>query len=174
DLTAPRAQLRSLGVYEEHIESAARQPVPLQTVPSRRGRRREDIVPGAPPRAGALLPVMMTFAVLLLCFAAALVALPYLRRHAVAALAIESDPIGASVYVDGRARGPAPVRVEAEAGRSYAIRAARPGYRDDEQLVTAAAGAEPRPLHRAGHAPQGQGVGAGLRRRPRRDRPRRR
>lgn len=147
DLTAPRAQLRSLGVFEEHIEGAARQPVPLQTVPSRRGRRLEDMVPAAPQRSGALLPVMMTFSVLLLLFAVTLVALPYVRHPAAASLAIDSDPPGANVYVDGRARGHAPVRVEAEAGRSYAIRAARAGYRDDEQLVTAAAGDSTVRLH---------------------------
>ncbi|MDB4967540.1 MAG: hypothetical protein JWN44_3229 [Myxococcales bacterium] len=147
DLTAPRAQLRSLGVFEDHIEGAARQPVPLQTVPSRRGRRREDLVPAAPPRSGALLSAMMTFAVLLLLFAVTLAALPYLRRPAVAMLAIETEPPGANVYVDGRARGAAPMRLEAEAGRSYAIRAVRAGHRDDEQLVTAGAGDSTVRLH---------------------------
>jgi hypothetical protein len=105
------------------------------------------MVPAPPPRSGALLPVMMTFAILLLAFAATLVALPYLRHPAAASLAIESDPRGANVYVDGRARGAAPIRVEAEAGRSYAIRATRAGYRDDEQLVTAAAGDSTVRLH---------------------------
>jgi hypothetical protein len=90
---------------------------------------------------------MMTFAVLLLLFAVTLVALPYLRKPAAAALAVESDPPGALVYVDGRARGAAPVRVEAEAGRSYALRAVRAGFRDDEQLVTAASGDSTVRLH---------------------------
>ena len=35
----------------------------------------------------------------------------------------------------------------AEAGRTYAVRAVRPGFRDDEQLVTAAAGDAPVRLH---------------------------
>ena len=51
------------------------------------------------------------------------------------------------MWVDGRSRGTAPLAVEAEAGRSYAVRAVHPGYRDDEQLVTAAAGDAPVRLH---------------------------
>jgi hypothetical protein len=139
DLGAARAQLRQLGIFEEQIEGAPRQLQPLTTIPSRRGRRREDLSPPS-PRAGALLPVMMTFAVLLLLFAVTLVALPYLKRPGTAALTVESDPPGALIYVDGRARGSAPVRVDAEAGRSYALRGVRSGFRDDEQLVAAASG----------------------------------
>jgi PEGA domain-containing protein len=139
DLGAARAQLRQLGIFEEQIEGAPRALHPLTTIPSRRGRRREDLSPPS-PRAGMLLPVMMTFAVLLLLFAVTLVALPYLKRPSAAALTVESDPPGALIYVDGRARGSAPVRVDAEAGRSYALRAVRPGFRDDEQLVAAATG----------------------------------
>jgi hypothetical protein len=90
---------------------------------------------------------MMTFAVLLLLFAVGLAALPYLRRPAAASLHIETDPPGALVYVDGRARGSAPLAVAAEAGRSYAVRAVRDGHRDSEQLVTAAAGDAPVRLH---------------------------
>ena len=147
DLTAQRAQLRSLGVFEEQIEGA-RATSPVTTIPTRRGRRHEDLAPPSPPpRPSALLPVMMTFAVLLLLFAVAQAALPYLRRPAAASLRIETDPPGALVYVDGRARGSSPVAVDAEAGRSYAVRAVRPGFRDDEQLVTAAAGDAPVRLH---------------------------
>src|SRR5262249_19250014 len=131
DLTAPRAQLRALGVFEEHIEGARRAPGPLTTLPSLRGRRREDLAPPSPSerRPGCLLPVRMTFAVLLLLFSAPLVALPFLRRPAAGALRIDTDPPGAQVYVDGRARGTSPVHVDAEAGRSYAVRAVRPGFR---------------------------------------------
>jgi hypothetical protein len=89
----------------------------------------------------------MTFAVLLLLFAIGMTALPYLRRPAAASLRIETDPPGALVYVDGRSRGTAPLAVEAEDGRSYAVRAVRAGWRDAEQLVTAAAGDAPVRLH---------------------------
>ncbi|HEY2744500.1 MAG TPA: PEGA domain-containing protein [Polyangia bacterium] len=148
DLSAARAQLRALGIFEERIVDARAPTGEITTIPTRRGRRHEDLAPRAPPpRAGLLLPVMMTFAVLLLVFAVGLAALPYLRRPAAASLRIESDPPGALVYVDGRARGTTPLAVDAEAGRSYAVRAVRPGWRDDEQLVTAAAGDAPVRLH---------------------------
>ncbi|HEX8950836.1 MAG TPA: PEGA domain-containing protein, partial [Polyangia bacterium] len=146
DLATQRAQLRSLGVFEERIEGA-RGAAEITTIPSRRGRRHEDLAPPPPPRSGALLPVMMTFAVLLLVFAVGLAALPYLRRPVAASLRIETDPPGALVYVDGRARGPAPLAVDAEAGRSYAVRATHEGHREAEQLVTAAAGDAPVRLH---------------------------
>jgi hypothetical protein len=164
DLSAPRAQLRSLGVFQEHIEGVARPSGPLQTVPSRRGRRREDLVPAASARTGVLLPAMMTFAVLLLLFAVTLVALPYVKRPVAAALQIESDPPGATIYLDGRARGVAPLRVPAEGGRSYALRAVKQGFHDDEQLVTAAAGDSTVRLHleevRAGVAVESEPAGA--------------
>jgi hypothetical protein len=89
----------------------------------------------------------MTFAVLLLLFAVGLAALPYLHRPTPASLHIETDPPGALVYVDGRARGSSPLVVDAEAGRSYALRAVRAGFHDDDQLVTAAAGDAPVRLH---------------------------
>ena len=120
----------------------------MTTIPTRRGRRHEDLAPPSPaPRPSALLPVMMTFAVLLLLFAVAQAALPYLNHPAASSLRIETDPPGALVYVDGRSRGGAPVAVDAEAGRSYAVRAVRSGYREAEQLVTAAAGDSPVRLH---------------------------
>src|SRR5262249_10971742 len=62
-------------------------------------------------------------------------------------LHIETDPPGATVYVDGRARGAAPLAVEAEAGRSFAVRAVKSGFHETEQLVTAAAGDSPVRLH---------------------------
>jgi len=148
DLSANRAQLRTLGIFEERIVSGRPATGEITTIPTRRGRRHEDLAPRSPPpRTAVLLPVMMTFAVLLLLFAVGLAALPYLRRPAAASLRIETDPPGALVYVDGRSRGSSPLTVDAEAGRSYAVRAVRPGHRDAEQLVTAAAGDAPVRLH---------------------------
>ena len=84
---------------------------------------------------------MMTFAVLLLITAVTLVALPYVRRAPSATLKIETDPPGATVYLDGRTRGVAPLRVDGlEAGRSYAVRSTMIGHKDDDQLVVAADG----------------------------------
>jgi hypothetical protein len=148
DLKQPRAQLQALAVYEESVDSDARSLAAPPTLPSRRGRRHQDLAPLAPPlppqsapRSGVLLPVMLTFAVLLLLFAVGLAGLPYLHRTPPAALRLESEPPGARVYVDGRVRGIAPLRVDGlEAGHSYALRATLEGWRDDEQLVTASAG----------------------------------
>jgi hypothetical protein len=140
DLQAPRSQLRALGVFEESISTAARPSAgQVRTLQSRKGRRREDIAP--PQRSSPMLPVMMTFSILLLLGALGLLAMPYLRPPPQAALAIESDPAGATVFVDGRKRGNAPLKVEGlEAGKSYAVRASLPGRKDDDQLVSAAAG----------------------------------
>jgi hypothetical protein len=142
DLQAPRSQLRALGVFEEAVETAARPSARGQqtrTIQSRQGRRREDITP--PPRGSSLLPMMMVFSVLLLLGAVALAALPYLRSPPLSALRIETDPPGATVFVEGRKRGAAPLRVDGlEAGKSYAVRAQLPGRKDDDQLVSAAAG----------------------------------
>jgi hypothetical protein len=150
DLNAPRAQMRAFGIFEEHVEGAPKSvDGVIRTVQTRRGnaRRRED-VPAPPPKSSPLLPVMMTFAVVLLLFSVTLVALPYLRKPALAAMHVDSEPAGATIYVDGRARGAAPLDIaDLEAGKSYALRATRPGFRDDEQLVTAAAGKSAATLH---------------------------
>jgi hypothetical protein len=140
DLQAPRSQLRALGLFEESIDTAARPSAgQTRTIQSRRGRRIEDIAP--PPRSSPLLPVMMVFSILLLVGAVALAALPYIKATPRAALAIESDPPGANIFVDGRKRGAAPLRVDGlEAGRSYAVRATLPGRKDDDQLISAAVG----------------------------------
>ena len=142
DLKQPRAQLQALGVFEERIEDAPRALTQPATLPSRRGRRHQDLAPPpSPPPRSVLLPIMMTFSVLLLLFAVAVAALPYLRKPTPAALRVESEPPGARVYVDGRPRGAAPLRLDGlDAGRAYALRAVLDGWRDDEQLVTAAAG----------------------------------
>lgn len=142
NLSSARSQLRAFGVFEESVETATRPHSggPARTVPSLRGRRREDLTP-PPPRASPLLPVMMTFAVLLLIVAVTLTALPYLHHPARAALMIETDPPGATVFVDGRKRGTAPLTVDGlTAGTSYAVRATLAGHKDDDELVTAADG----------------------------------
>jgi hypothetical protein len=151
DLTAPRSQLRSFGIFEELIETAsrARPPTgPTRTISTRRGRRREDIAP--PARPSTLLSVMMTFSVMLLLVAVGLASWPYLRQPTNAALLLESEPPGATLYLDGRKRGTAPLRVDhLEAGRSYAVRGTLAGHKDDDQLVTAAAGESTVRLHLA-------------------------
>jgi hypothetical protein len=145
DLAAARSQLRSFGIFQETLATAARPQFGpgssgIRTLPTRQGRRREDIAP-LPPRQSVLLPVMMTFAVLLLITAVTLVALPYVRHAPLASLRVETDPPGATVFIDGRTRGNSPIKVDGlEAGRSYAVRSTMTGHQDDDQLVVAADG----------------------------------
>jgi hypothetical protein len=151
DLTLQRSQLRSFGIYEEHLITTAQPGVPsasgIRTL-QRQGRRREDISPAAPQKSGSMLPVMMALSILLLFTAVGLAALPYLRRPAQAALHVESDPPGATLFVDGRSRGMTPIDVtDLEAGKQYAVRATMKGHADDDQMVVAQAGSATMRMH---------------------------
>jgi hypothetical protein len=151
DLTLQRSQLRSFGIYEEHLITSAHPGVPsasgIRTL-QRQGRRREDIAPTPPQKSGSMLPVMMALSILLLFTAVGLAALPYLRRPAQAALHVESEPPGATLYVDGRSRGITPLDVtDLEAGKQYAVRATMKGHADDDQLVVAQAGSATMRMH---------------------------
>jgi hypothetical protein len=150
DLTLQRSQLRSFGIYEEHLVTSARPGVPsasgIRTL-QRQGRRREDIAP-APQKSGSMLPVMMTLSILLLFVAVGLAALPYLHRPAQAAVHVESEPPGATLFVDGRSRGTTPLDLtDLEAGKQYAVRATLKGHADDDQLVVAQAGSASLRMH---------------------------
>ncbi|MSP61376.1 MAG: hypothetical protein EXR72_13725 [Myxococcales bacterium] len=144
DLTTPRLQLRSFGIFEDPIAQGKPSTEPRQTV---RRRRRDDLIArGAPAPLPRSLTVALTSATLLLLVAVTLVALPYFRKPSPAALVIETDPRGATVYVDGRSQGPAAgsLRVAGlEAGRTYAVRASMTGRSDEERLVSAAGGEQP-------------------------------
>jgi hypothetical protein len=148
DLTSQRSQLRSFGIFEESLQTRNRPPaLAARTVPTIKGRRREDLAP-APVERSALLPAMMTLAVLLLLASVTLVALPYLRKAPHSTLRIDSEPAGARVYLDGRARGSTPLTVDGlEAGRSYSLRSTLAGYKDDDQLVTTTEGEQTVRLH---------------------------
>jgi hypothetical protein len=152
DLQASRSQLRSFGIFEENLETASR-PVPgqsgIRTLPTRKGRRREDIAP-APQRSQGPMLAMMATSMLVLLVALALAAMPYLKKQPKAALRVESDPPGATVFLDGRTRGQAPLVIaDLEAGRSYAVRSTLAGHKDDDQLVVAAEGESAVRLHLA-------------------------
>ena len=133
DLAAPRAQLRSLGVFEERIEGARAATSPVTTIPSRRGRRHEDLAPPPPPpRSGALLPVMMTFAVLLLVVRG--------RRWPRCPICAGRPRRRCASRPIRRARSSTSTAARAAARRSastprraarYAVRAVRPGCRED-------------------------------------------
>jgi hypothetical protein len=152
DLSAPRPQLRSFGIVEETLVTASRPGVPsasgIRTLPIQ-GRRREDLV-ASPTRSQPLPIVALGFALALLTIAVGLAAAPYLHKPAHATLHVESDPPGASLFVDGRARGATPLDVDdLEAGHSYAVRASLKGHQDDDRLVVAHAGTSTLMLHLA-------------------------
>jgi hypothetical protein len=136
DLRASRSQLRTLSFFEERTAATRRASDGAVADPRRpRGRRRDDLVPQR--RQPAWAPAVAVAAVVVLGAAAALVAVPGLRRPASATVIVSSEPAGAALFVDGRPRGLLPARLEGlEAGRSYAVRAALAGFRDAEQLVT--------------------------------------
>lgn len=56
-------------------------------------------------------------------------------------LSLESDPVGASVWVNDELRGPTPQSLELREGASLRVRVVLPGYRDWETTVSAAAAA---------------------------------
>lgn len=53
-------------------------------------------------------------------------------------VSLESDPVGASVWVDGELRGPTPQSLELPEGDAVRVRVVLPGYRDWETTLSAA------------------------------------
>ena len=145
DLAAARLQASSLGLFEERLSSGKPASGPRALV---RRRRRDDLVgpKPLPPTAARSLSIALTLSTLLLLVAVGLVVAPALRRPAPAALLVDSDPRGATIYLDGRSHGRAQeqLRIEGlEAGRTYALRATAPGRRDEERVIAARAGDQP-------------------------------
>jgi hypothetical protein len=74
-----------------------------------------------------------------------LILLGVLRTHSVAAdglrsLLVESDPAGASVYLNGRLAGETPVTLQTIAAGVHRVRVVRLGYLEKRRLVTIKAG----------------------------------
>jgi hypothetical protein len=61
--------------------------------------------------------------------------------EAIGSLLVESDPAGASVYVDGRLAGETPLTVPAVAAGVHRVRVVRLGYLENSRLVTVKSGA---------------------------------
>ena len=59
---------------------------------------------------------------------------------AVGSLVVESDPAGASVYVDGRLAGETPLTLPAIAAGVHRVRVMRLGYLENSRLVTVKSG----------------------------------
>jgi PEGA domain-containing protein len=81
--------------------------------------------------------------------------------EAVGSLFIESEPAGASVYVDGRLAGETPLAIETLAAGVHRVRLVRLGYLENSRLVTVKAGSRatlrtrltsPRPQNAPGQA----------------------
>lgn len=136
DLNAPKVQLKNFGFYEEKIDVAGR----LATSGPRERVTGPRAAAGGTP---ASIKIMLAASILLVLGALGGVVYPRLMAPKRGILSIESKPAGASIYIDGRTRGVAPLRLtDLEAGRGYRVRAVLPGYQEKEDLVTVGANEE--------------------------------
>jgi hypothetical protein len=96
-----------------------------------------------------------------LFFMASLSPLQLSASEAVGSLFVESEPVGASVYVDGRLAGETPLTVETLRPGVHRVRLVRLGYLENSRLVTVKAGSRatlrarltsPRPQNAPGQA----------------------
>ena len=96
-----------------------------------------------------------------LLFSASVSQLQLAASEAVGSLFIESEPAGASVYVDGRLAGETPLTIETLAAGVHRVRLVRLGYLENSRLVTVKAGSRatlrtrltsPRPQNAPGQA----------------------
>jgi PEGA domain-containing protein len=75
-----------------------------------------------------------------LLFIACVSQLQLAASEAVGSLFIESEPAGASVYIDGRLAGETPLAIETVAAGVHRVRLVRLGYLENSRLVTVKAG----------------------------------
>jgi hypothetical protein len=96
-----------------------------------------------------------------LLFTASMSQLQLSASEAVGSLSIESEPAGASVYIDGRLAGETPLTVETLRPGVHRVRLVRLGYLENSRLVTVKAGSRatlrthltsPRPQNAPGRA----------------------
>jgi PEGA domain len=96
-----------------------------------------------------------------LLFTASMSQLQLSASEAVGSLSIESEPAGASVYIDGRLAGETPLTVETLRPGVHRVRLVRLGYLENSRLVTVKAGSRatlrtrltsPRPQNAPGQA----------------------
>jgi hypothetical protein len=136
DLNAAKVQLKNVGFYEERIDVAGRL---ASSGPRERVKGSRAAAGGTP----ASIKIMLAASILLVLGALSAVVYPRLIAPKRGILTVESKPTGATVYIDGRTRGVAPLRLtDLEAGRGYRVRAVLPGYQEKEDLVTVGANEE--------------------------------
>jgi hypothetical protein len=147
DLTAAKVQLKHFGIFYERIDSSGR----LVAGPSRllgAGRAATVGDPTLPVQGTSrAVTVALSAAIVLLLALIGIVAYPRFVE-ATGAIAITSDPPGASIEVDGRAVGStqgAPLEVDdLSLGKNYKVTARLDGYEPAELI--AAPGKQPAPV----------------------------
>src|SRR5262249_42914592 len=134
DLTAPKVQLKSFGLFQERIDSSGRLVA---------GRSRliapSATAPAAIAATGRLVNVALGAAIASVLALIFVVAYPRLKAPARGAVAVQTDPPGATVEVDGMPRGTTGDRAlvvgDLVAGEKYKVVARKPGYEPAVELV---------------------------------------
>jgi hypothetical protein len=138
DLNAAKVQLKDFGFYEERIDVAGR--LATSGPRARVGGGGRAVAGGGTP---GLVKAALGISVALVLAAAGILVYPRLVGPRTGVLVVESKPTGATVIIDGRSRGVAPLRLtDIEAGRAYRVRAQLTGYEPREDLVTVGANEE--------------------------------
>ena len=145
DLEAPKVELESFGYYTEKIDAAGRLAAgPSRLLPQGASHPVERRAGGS-PRAPRGVVVGLSAAIALLVALIALVAYPRFARPATTSVRITVDQPGATVEIDGRARGVAGadgalVVAGLEVGRAYRVMARKDGYSPAETVFQPADG----------------------------------
>ena len=135
DLTAAKVQLKSFGLFQERIDSSGRLV----------GGRSRLVVPAAAvpaglASAGRTVNILLGAAILSILALIGVVAYPRLKAPARGAIAVTTQPGGATVELDGVARGTtgdqALVVPDLVAGEKYKVVARKAGFEPAIELVT--------------------------------------
>jgi hypothetical protein len=134
DLNAAKVQLKSFGVFHERIDSSGR-------LVAGRSRLIPAQAPAAPAFAASrALTGLLAAAIAALLALIGVVAYPRLRPPARGSVEITSRPPGATIEIDGVARGTTgaePLRVvDLLAGQKYKVTARRDGHEPAVEIVT--------------------------------------
>jgi hypothetical protein len=134
NLDAAKVQLKAFGIFQERIDASGR-------LVAGRSRLVPPELAGPAPAATRMINVALGAAILSILALIGVVAYPRMRAAATrGAIAISSTPAGASVEIDGVARGSTggePLVIDGlTADEKYKVVARRSGYEDAVELVT--------------------------------------
>jgi hypothetical protein len=142
DITAPKLQLQHIGVYSEKVDAAGRLvagPTRVAAVPVERRQREGQ----APPATSRSLMAALVSAIALLVVLIGLVAYPRLVPPT-GAVVVSTEPPGAIIEIDGRARGTTgggPLAVDGlEAGTGHRVLARLDGHAEAQALIEVSRG----------------------------------